>query len=1306
MNPTVLISIIGGRMASRVTLCGISLLLVTALVVATSPVIATSAGFVENRGQVSNLVGYYASVPGAFVYFTSEAVVVDLRQARARGGPDPAHEETFPGPHESKDAINRGESRSAPSSGCAVWMRFEGAEPSPTIEARGLLPTRSNYFLGNDREQWLTDVPTYAEVVYRDLWPGIDLTYRLTGGTIVYEIAAGSEADLDQVQFRYEGAAHVEIGEDGSHLVETMMASFTDERPHEGDRGGRLVFGPGGVSRSDPVVRAEAGRDDPSLLAWSTFLGGDSDEIAYDVILDGAACPIVTGFTFSPSFPTTPGAYDRSHGGFGVRDVFVAKLDAAGSGLLWSTFLGGSGWELGYGLALDDSENVVVTGYTDSSDFPVTSGAYDETFNGYYDAFVAKLSASGSSLLWCTFLGGSSWDQADAVVVCDDNDVVLTGDTDSDGFPTTPGAYGTSHNGGFDAFVAKLDASGSSLVWSTFLGGSGGEGSNDVDLDDAANPVVTGGTSSPEFPTTPGAYDESHNGSTDAFVTKLDVSGSTVLWSTFLGGSNWESGSAVHLDPEGRPIIAGATCSPGFPTTPGAHDESLGGTRDAFAVKLDATGSDLLSSTFLGGSDLDYAYGLALDPAGNPVVTGTTTSQDFPTTVGAYDQALGHPGFCDAFIAQLETFAWTLMSSTYLGGADSDYGYAVAVDPADVPIVTGLTFADDFPTTPGAYDESFNGGSYDVILTKVELPPAPPPACEVSPTYLDFGPVPWGEYRDSTVTIANVGESILHGDVSASCDHYSLVSGEGPYSLEPDEWLEVTIRFEPTDPGTHDCTVATGSEFCSDVYCTGQLEGELSCDVSPDNLDFGAVTLGDYRDESFTITNTGVGVLEGSVSESCSYYSLVFGAGPYALEPDEWLEVTVRFAPTAPGTHECTIETGSEFCSDVHCTGELGGELVCNVYPDSLAFGELGMGEYRDQHFTIKNAGEGVLEGSVAEWCDHYSIESGGGDYVLYPEDSLRVTVRFAPTSLGIHDCEVATGSVACSDVPCTGIGGPENSTVEWCRFPPGECGEVLVCPAGDGDDWLLVTIRDEFGDPVEGAIAWYAIETSCGYCICEPIGAGTNGSGEAVIYPHVGLDCSTDTSCCEVTTRVVCMGETIPWTGSGGALANTRSWRSFDLNGDCVVNVGDLAIFQQDYASGNACRSNYSCDGDVDLADYVIFMAHFNDEHQCEPFSSVDETELNSADLLALGQNRPNPLRAGTCIRFTMTSPGRVRLCIYDIGGRRVRLLIDGFAHAGDQEIRWDGKDDGGEQVAAGVYFYRLAAPGYSGVKKMTVLE
>lgn len=412
-------------------------------------------------------------------------------------------------------------------------------------------------------------------------------------------------------------------------------------------------------------------------LIYSTYLGGAGADRALDVAVDGSGHVYVTGTTASVNFPTTPTAVQPAYGGGG--DAFLAKLSESGEALVYSTYLGGSGADVVSGVGLDGTGAAYVAGDTSSADFPTTPGAFDRTYNGR-DAFVAKLSLSGSTLVYSTFLGGTGEDRAYALAVADDGDVLVTGEAGMSSppnsslgipplsnFPITPGAFQTTFDGGIyrggttDAFVSRIDADGGSLVFSTFLGGSGGEEGRGVAINSGGDVYVTGRAgSSIDFPVTPDAFDPTFNGSGDAFVTKLDATGAAALYSSYLGGDRYDETLSIAVDAAGQAWVIGTTASAGFPTSPDALDGSFNGgifgdstSGDAFVTAVAPSGDSLAYSTFLGGAHIDGGNGITVGRDGDVFAVGLTYGAGFPTTAGSVQPVLR--GVMDGFVVRLRT---------------------------------------------------------------------------------------------------------------------------------------------------------------------------------------------------------------------------------------------------------------------------------------------------------------------------------------------------------------------------------------------------------------------------------------------------------------------------------------------------------------------------------------------------------------------------------------------------------------------------------------------------------------------------
>jgi len=451
-------------------------------------------------------------------------------------------------------------------------------------------------------------------------------------------------------------------------------------------------------------------------LTWNTFLKVDATDGGFSISVDVSGNTYVTGWTESSDFPTTSGVFDTSHNS--QTDAFVAKLYHTGNDLGYSTFLGGMLDDLGYGIAVDHSGNAYVTGETWSSDFPHTTGALDTSHNGQMDAFVVKLSPDGNTLTYATFIGGFDFDYGNDIAVDNSGYAYTAGVTWSADFPVVVGSFDTEHNDESDAFVAKLNPTGSDLSYSSFVGGDFEDEALAIALAGASYAYVVGYTASDNFPVTTGAYDTTPNGDFDVFAAKFNTTGSDLDYATFLGGNNSDYGRSIVVDDSLYAYVTGETISNDFPSTSGAFDETHNGDLDAFVVKLNPEGSDLDYASFLGGANSDIGYGIFLDDSLYTYVTGETFSAGFPTTAGAFDVTYNDNG--DAFVAKLNPAGSALDYASFLGGLDSDIGYDIVLDSSRCAYLTGITGSPNFPTTQAAFDTDYNGDR-DVFVVKLNF---------------------------------------------------------------------------------------------------------------------------------------------------------------------------------------------------------------------------------------------------------------------------------------------------------------------------------------------------------------------------------------------------------------------------------------------------------------------------------------------------------------------------------------------------------------------------------------------------------
>jgi uncharacterized protein (TIGR02145 family) len=370
----------------------------------------------------------------------------------------------------------------------------------------------------------------------------------------------------------------------------------------------------------------------------------------------------------------------------------------------------------------DQSGNLIIAGTTESSNYPTTSGAYDESYNGgSNDVFLTKLNTNGATLVFSTFIGSSNFDQPEfgvCLTIDASDNIILAGTTTSSGFPTTSGAYDRTHNGNQDIVLCKINSSGSSLIYSTFVGASSSDFVLSIIIDDSGNPIISGWTASSGYPTTVGAYDQSHNGGWwDNYVTKINSSGSALIYSTFIGGNAIEYQSGIAIDGYNNVVIAGSTYSSNYPTTVGCFDNTFNGSSDGFVTKLNSNGTALIFSTYFGGNNHDGVSSSVFDGNGDIYITGGTASSDFYTTSGSYDENLS--GTSDGFVAKLNSSGTSLLLSTLIGGSNSEQGYSIILDEFSNVIICGITSSSNFPTTTDAYDLTYNGGTFDGFLCKL-----------------------------------------------------------------------------------------------------------------------------------------------------------------------------------------------------------------------------------------------------------------------------------------------------------------------------------------------------------------------------------------------------------------------------------------------------------------------------------------------------------------------------------------------------------------------------------------------------------
>jgi hypothetical protein len=640
--------------------------------------------FEANHGQMDAQVKFLSRTGGYTLFLTGEEAVLELRGKKASSNKGKI-----------VSAAHASQSVAEPKGGGVLRMKLRNANPAAAVTGVDELAGTSNYFVGNDPTKWRNNVPTYAKVKYEGIYSGIDLIYYGNQRQLEYDFIVAPGADPHRIAFDINGAKRIRKDEHGDLLFKMGEGEIRWHKPvvyQEKDGGRQLVAARYAITDTNRVGFEVAAYDpsrplyiDPVVdrLIYSTYLGGNGSDAGYGIAVDSVGNAYIAGSTNSRNFPTMDPL--QSTFGGGSYDVFVTKINPSGSALVYSTYLGGSGDDFAWGIAVDSAGNASVTGSTTSTDFPTKNPLQAANGGGTHDAFVAKINPAGSALVYSTYLGGSADDVSYGIAADSVGNAYITGSTNSTDFPVTPGAFQTvSH----EIFVSKISSSGSALDYSTYLGGNYTDIAFSIAVDSAGNAYVTGSTGSSDFPTTPGAYRTTCLAQCEygePFVTKFNSTGSALVYSTYLGGTIFDVAYGIALDSAGDAYIFG-TYSFSGPWT--------------FLYKVNAAGSGRAVFPSIKKSQ---AYAIAVDSAGSAYVTG--------------DGGLAKGAFIFKFSSD-----GSFVSSDYLQGNGDDLGYAIAVDSSNRAYVTGFTDSTNFPTKNPL--QATLGGGPDAYLTKLDMRPA------------------------------------------------------------------------------------------------------------------------------------------------------------------------------------------------------------------------------------------------------------------------------------------------------------------------------------------------------------------------------------------------------------------------------------------------------------------------------------------------------------------------------------------------------------------------------------------------------
>jgi len=705
-------------------------------------------------------------------------------------------------------------------------MTLLGANAAAHAEALDPLPGKRNYLIGADPAKWRTDVPTYARVRYDEIYPGISVVYYGHLDQLEYDFRIAAGADPGVIKFRFNPELQPRVATNGDLVLRFGGGELREPAPDvyqeiSGERrpvAGRYVFSDkrevsfavGDHDTTQPLVI------DPSLV-YSTYLGGAGDDPGSSIALDSSNNIYVAGTTNSANFPTQGAAFPNKAG---LSDIFVTKIAANGGSIIYSTYIGGGGQDRGDGIAVDSSDSAYIVGRADSSstNFPTTPGVIGPTYRGGdFDGVAFKLNSQGNGLVYSTFIGAEDNDSTEGVAVDSSGSAFLTGGTKSQGFPITGSGFQTTRSGDTDGYLMRLNATGTALMYSTYIGGSGTDRGSGVAIDSYGNAYVAGYTSAPDFPTED-AFQNSFGGSFDAFVSKIDTNANgpgSLLFCSYFGGIGDDKAYGVAIDSGGNNIyVTGQTSSNNLPVLNPAQP-AFGGSFDAFVAKISSAGTKIYA-TYLGGTGDDRGTGIAVNSVGAAYVTGFTSSTNFPTVTPLQ---IANGGGFDAFVAKLNPAGSAFLYSTYLGGSANESNTTtgtstnpIALDASSDVYITGFTSSTNFPTATPL--QPANAGSQDAFIVKItDATPAADYSITVVPGSRTVIP---GGGTTYTVTATPVGG--YTGTISMNASGFSADSNA---SFSPAiivindasaKSLTLTVTTTAaTPPGTYSLTINTTS---------------------------------------------------------------------------------------------------------------------------------------------------------------------------------------------------------------------------------------------------------------------------------------------------------------------------------------------------------------------------------------------------------------------------------------------------------------------------------------------------------------
>ncbi|MBN8888429.1 MAG: SBBP repeat-containing protein [Rudaea sp.] len=891
--------------------------------------------FEMNQGQTDARVDFLARGPGYGLFLTPGGALLSLLQA-------PNKSSTSVRAAAATAAATDAERTVPPATTTVVGMNLVGSNPHTAATGLAPLSGATNYLIGNDAGKWHTGIRNYSKIRYAAVYPGIDLVYYGNQQQLEYDFVVAPGADPSAIQLDFAGVDKVSVDAEGNLLLATAAGNVIQHKPviyqTIGDQrriveGAYVVHGKRAAFQVADYDKTRTLTIDPTL-AYLSYLGDSSPNEAFAMAVEADGSMYVAGYATSSAFPVV-GAYQPKPAG-GV-DAFVTKISADGSSLAYSTFLGGSGDDHIFHLAVDTQGHAYVVGNTSSANFPTTSGVVQHDYAGgvlntkqdlidHGDGFVVKLSADGGSLIYATYLGGSGDDIAYGLAIDSAGNAYVTGETTSTDFPTRPGAYQpkpgvlnvvNNATNAAEVFVAKLSPDASALLYSTYLGVDADQAGYSIAVDAGGNAYVAGYTASSNFPTIAGAVQPAigHTGANNGFVSKLNPAGSGLVYSTYLGDS-LDAINSIALDAGGNAYVAGVSRSQHFPTTPGAyqttHPNYLSAT-SAFVSKINAAGNKLIYSTYFHGSG-NYADAGSGPTTGNPAASnvvlvdangnaylvgaaGSNGNPNLPVTPDAYQTTFGNGGN-DPFVAEFNPSGSGLIYASYFGGNGGGRPWGAALAASGALYVAGSTAATNLSTTANAYQKKSPGtvSNYGVwsFVSEFIFPPAA------------------GYTVGGSVSGLSVGSSVTLGlnGMAQTVPVGANGSFVFPAPLPDGSAYTATISAQPSGSPTQTCSVSNAGGSIAEANVTNIA---VTCATAVANYTVGGSVNGLSGSGLVLSLNGGAQTLPVSAAGT-----FVF---PIALANGAAYAVSVAMQPQSPA-QSCTVSNGS---------GTLAGANVTNV---------------------------------------------------------------------------------------------------------------------------------------------------------------------------------------------------------------------------------------------------------------------------------------------------------------------------------------------------------------------------------------